>query len=177
MRTVIQILLSLVIIFLGYNVFESIMKPIRFNKEKDIRERAAIAKLIDIREAQKAFKDKNLRYTSDFDSLVNFVKQDSFIVTRAIGEIPESLIDSLQDINKARAIAMKRGIIRREESKVAVIDSVFGKNFNAFQLGKIMNAGRNKMRCFVFNRTHHSAVIFCADQLIQTRHTGHRYKF
>jgi hypothetical protein len=48
--------------------------------------------------------------------------------------IPESLIDSLQDITKARAIAMKRGLIKREQSKVAVIDSVFGKSFNADSL-------------------------------------------
>ena len=79
MRTVIQIVLSLAVIFLGYLVYESIMTPIRFNKEKNIRERAAIARLIDIREAQKAFKDVHLRYTSDFDSLINFVKEDSLI--------------------------------------------------------------------------------------------------
>ena len=134
MRTVIQILLSIVIIFLGYSVFESIMKPIRFNREKNTRERAAIMRLIDIREAQKAFKDENLRYTSDFDSLINFVKHDSFKVIKAINMIPEYLIDSLQDINKATIIALKRGLIKREKSKVAVIDSVFGKSFNADSL-------------------------------------------
>jgi hypothetical protein len=134
MKTVIQILLSIIIIFLGYSVFESIMKPIRFNNEKDLRERIAIAKLIEIREAQKAFKDINLRYTSDFDSLINFVKRDSFKVIKSIGMIPEALIDSMKDLNKAKAIAMKRGIISREESKVAVIDSIFGKNFNVDSL-------------------------------------------
>jgi hypothetical protein len=129
MRTVIQIVLSIAVIFLGYLVYESIMTPIRFNRDKNIRERAAINRMIDIREAQKAFKDVNLRYTGSFDSLINFIKNDSFLVTKAIGMIPESLIDSTQDINKAKVIALKRGLIKREESKVAVLDSVFGSKF------------------------------------------------
>lgn len=129
MRTIIQIILVIAIVFLGYMIYESILTPIRFNKEKDIREKAVISRMIDIREAQKAFKDVNLRYCGSFDSLINFLKSDSFLVVKAIGMIPESLIDSLQDIKKAREIAMKRGIIRRESSKVAVLDSIFGTEY------------------------------------------------
>jgi hypothetical protein len=130
MRTVIQIVLGLAVIFLGYMVYESIMTPIRFNKAESVREKAAISRLIDIREAQKAFKDSKMHYTGSFDTLINFLKNDSILVTKAIGMIPESLIDSLQDIKKAREIALKRGWIRRETSKVAVLDSIFGKRQN-----------------------------------------------
>ena len=129
MKTAIQIILVIVIVFLGYEVYESIMTPIRFNKLKDIRERAAINRMIDIREAQKAFKEVHLRYTGSFDTLISFLRNDSFQVIKAIGMIPESLIDSTQDIKKARDIALKRGLIKRETSKVAVLDSIFGSSF------------------------------------------------
>ena len=61
MRAAIQIVLGILIMVLAYFVYESIMTPIRFNKLKDVREEAAIKRLIDIREAQKAYKDVNLR--------------------------------------------------------------------------------------------------------------------
>ena len=125
MKTVLQIILGIAVIFLGYMVYESVMTPIRFNNTVSEREDAAISKMIDIREAQKAFKDAYMRYAGTYDSLENFLRNDSILVTKATGMIPESLIDSLQDIKKAREIAMKRGIIKRESSKVAVLDSIF----------------------------------------------------
>jgi hypothetical protein len=52
MKAVINILLTAVIIILAYLLYESIMDPIRFNKEKDRRETAIKERLIDIRSAQ-----------------------------------------------------------------------------------------------------------------------------
>jgi len=129
MRTVIQIILAAAILVLAYLVFESIMKPIRFNKAKDIREDATIERLIDIREAQKAYKDVKVDYTDDFDTLIHFLKTDSFEITRAIGTIPEELIDSLGSLPKAREAALKSGLIRRETTKIPVVDSLFGLDF------------------------------------------------
>lgn len=126
MRAVIQIILAIAIVVLAWLVYESIMTPIRFNKEKDRREEATISRLIDIREAQKAYKDVNLKYTDDFDSLILFLKNDSFAITKAIGTIPEELIDELGSLAKAREEALKRGLIRRETTKVSVKDSLFG---------------------------------------------------
>ena len=91
MRTVIQIFLVIAIILLGYLVWESIMTPIRFNKERTVRERAVISRLIDIREVQKAFKDLRVNYTDNFDTLIDFVKNDSFTLIKAIGLIPEEI--------------------------------------------------------------------------------------
>ncbi len=128
MRTVFQIILGIAILVLAYLVYDSIMTPIRFNKAKKIREDKAIARLEQIREAQKAYKDENLEYTASFDTLISFVKNDSFAITKAIGTIPESLIDSV-GIKKAREIALKRGTIKRSITKIPVKDSLFGKNF------------------------------------------------
>ncbi len=129
MRTVIQIILGIAILALAYFVYESIMNPIRFNKAKDVREQAAIERLIDIREAQKAYKDIHMVYTSSFDTLINFLENDSFRITKAIGTIPEELIDELGSVRKAREEALKRGVIRRETTKIAIADSLFDKGY------------------------------------------------
>ena len=129
MRAIIQIVLGILIVVLAYFVYNSIMTPIRFNKLKDVRELATIERLIDIREAQKAYKDVNLKFVSDFDSLIFFLKNDSFSITKAIGTIPESFIDSLGTLKKAKDAALRMGIIRRETTKIPVMDSLFGVNF------------------------------------------------
>ena len=121
MRSAIKIILALAIILLGYLLIESIMKPIRFNKEREKRETATISRLEDIRTAQVAFKDKYGRYTGSFDSLINFVKYDSFPVVRAIGSIPDSLY--LEGMTETEAI--KLGLIIRDTMYVSVLDSIF----------------------------------------------------
>jgi len=128
MRRVIQILFVLIIIVLGYLIVESIMEPIRFNKEVDIREKATINRLIDIREAQKAYKDVYKKYTGSFDTLIAFVDTGSFIVTKAIGDIPEDWLDEM-GFEKAREKALNEGIISREAITVPVLDSLFGPQF------------------------------------------------
>ena len=128
MRTVFQIILGIAILVLAYLVYDSIMTPIRFNKAKKVREDRAIIRMKEIREAEKAYKDMKLEYTASFDTLISFINKDSFEITKAIGTIPESLIDSV-GINKAREIALKRGVIKRSVTKIPVKDSLFGKNF------------------------------------------------
>ena len=128
MRRVIQILFVLVIIVLGYLIVESIMEPIRFNQEVDVREQATIDRLIDIREAQKAYKDIYKKYTSSFDTLIAFVDTGNFTVVRAIGDIPEDWLDEL-GFDKAREKALKEGVISRENSYVPVLDSLFHQGF------------------------------------------------
>lgn len=128
MRTGIQVVLVIAIVFLSYMVYESIMDPIRFIKQQKIREGRAISRMIDIRESEKAYKDVHLKYTANFDSLITFLKTDSFSVIKAIGMIPESLLDSV-GLKKAKEIALDRGIIKREVTRVAVLDSLFGKNY------------------------------------------------
>jgi len=121
MRVAIKIVLALAIILLGFLLIESIMKPIRFNKERQKRERATISRLEDIRTAQVAFKDKYGKYTGSFDSLISFVKYDSFPVVRAIGSIPDSLY--LEGMTESEAI--KLGLIIRDTMYVSVLDSIF----------------------------------------------------
>ncbi len=128
MRRVIQILFVFIIIILGYLIVESIMEPIRFNQEVEVRERATIDRLINIREAQKAYKDIYKRYTGSFDTLIAFLDTGSFSVVRAIGTIPEEWLEEL-GLDKARERALKEGVISREVTKVPVLDSLFGASY------------------------------------------------
>jgi len=125
MRIVIKILLGVAIIILGYLVIESIMEPIRFNKEKKKRENATIRNLKDIRTAQVAYKAKYAKYTGSFDKLISFVKFDSFPVVKAIGRISDSLWD--EGVTEKEAIKM--GIIIRDTSYVRVLDSIFSVTY------------------------------------------------
>ncbi len=128
MRRVIQVLFVLIIVILGYLIVESIMEPIRFNQRVETRERATIDRLIDIREAQKAYKDIYRRYTGSFDTLISFLHTDSFAVVKAIGEIPEEWLEEL-GFEAARERAIDEGVITRETTKIPVIDSLFGRGF------------------------------------------------
>ena len=74
MKKGIQILLILVIIFLGYKVYTSIATPIDFQKELKLRNDAVVESLKNIRKAQLAFKEVNGKYTANWDSLVKFTR-------------------------------------------------------------------------------------------------------
>jgi hypothetical protein len=113
-----------IIIILGYLIVESIMEPIRFNQEVERREQATINRLVDIREAQKAYKDIYRRYTSSFDTLIAFLDTGTFSVVKAIGTVPEEWLEELGR-DRARERALNEGIIVREVTKVPVQDSLF----------------------------------------------------
>lgn len=128
MKRVIQILLGIFILVLGYLVVESIMRPIRFQRLVVERESAVISRLKDIREAEKAYKDVYKVYMGDFDTLKMFLVNDSFTVTKAIGTIPEEWLEQF-GLEEAKAKAIKEGVIVREVSNVNVMDSIFGADY------------------------------------------------
>jgi hypothetical protein len=128
MKTAIQVALAVAIIVLIYLLWESIQKPIRFNKEKDRIEQATIQRLKDIRIAQLAFRSENGRFTGDFDSLITFLKTDSFSVVQAIGSVPDSMIEELGR-KKAEQQALKEGLISRDTIRLSVMDSLFSANY------------------------------------------------
>ena len=129
MRRVIQILFIFIIIILGYLIVESIMEPIRFNQQVEVRERATIDRLIDVREAQKAYKDVYKRYTGSFDTLIAFLDTGSFSVIKAEGTIPEEWLEEL-GLEKAREKALREGVISRETTIVPVKDSLYSAGYS-----------------------------------------------
>lgn len=131
MKTALNIVFTIIIIVLIYFLIESIMQPIRFNKEKDARETAIKERLIDIRTAQEAFKSVKGYYTGSFDTLTTFLKTDSLPLVFRRGSLTDEMI--AEGITSERE-AVKKGLISRDTSYVAVLDSIFDKSYPIDQL-------------------------------------------
>ena len=134
MKKVIQIVLAIVIVVLAWLIWDSIQNPIRFNKEKDKRYAATIQRLKDIRTAEIAYKDEYGKFTGSFDTLINFVKNDSMKLVKAEG----SLSDDLLAQGWTEAIAVKEGLIKRDTIRIAIKDTLFkSQDFNPDLLWKV----------------------------------------
>ena len=129
MKKVLQIVLAIAFLTLGYLLYDSIMKPIHFERARKVRYKSVVAKLKRIRKAQQAYKDVKSVYSPNFNELISFVKNDSFPVVKAIGTIPEEFIDSLKSRKKAEALALKKGLISRDTIRISINDSLF-KNYD-----------------------------------------------
>lgn len=123
LKGVFQIGYILIIIFLAVLMFIRIMQPISFKAERMAREDAAIVKLKDIRTLQEAFKDKNGKYTGNFDTLINFVISDSFELAafNIVGEWDPDAI--------TKEDAIKLGLIEKKIRKKSVRDSLFSPDY------------------------------------------------
>jgi hypothetical protein len=126
MKTALNIVFSVIIVVLIYFLVQSILKPIRFNREKDAREAAIKERLIDIRTAQEAFKSVKGYYTGSFDTLLTFLKTDSLPLVFKRGSLTDEMI--AQGITSEKE-AVKKGLISRDTSYIPVLDSLFYKDF------------------------------------------------
>ncbi|MFW5757285.1 MAG: hypothetical protein ACOCUQ_00345 [Bacteroidota bacterium] len=118
MKTVIQIVLALVIVVLGYFIYESVMEPVRFKEEVKHRESVIIQRLKDIRQLQVAYRSRYNAFASELDSLIIFYKNDSLPVIRAIGTVPDTLTENQ---------AVEMGIVQRDTAWVNATDSLLSK--------------------------------------------------
>lgn len=116
-RYIIQVLLLAAIVVLIYFIYTGVMKPIDFDKEQEARYEKVIQSLKDIRTAQVAYKTVYGKYTGSFDTLINFVKTDSFPVLYAEGSLDDSL-------------AVMQGRVIRDTIFVPVMDSLFDHNYD-----------------------------------------------
>ncbi|GMN11852.1 hypothetical protein MTsPCn9_11800 [Croceitalea sp. MTPC9] len=82
MKTILQVVLWIVCIGLGFLIYKSINAPIEFNKVREERFSAVINKLKDIRDSQDAYKSVNGRYAGNFNSLVKFIDTGSYTITQ-----------------------------------------------------------------------------------------------
>ncbi len=144
MNTVVRILLIAAIIVLGYLLLDSIMNPIRFNKERDKREEAIKERLINIRTAEVAFKSKYGRYTGSFDTLINFVKTDSFPLIYKEGSITDEMIEEWG--RNAEREALRRDLIVRDTSYTSVVDSIFKPGFHVDSIRYVPYSGGKEFK-------------------------------
>ena len=118
-KKIIQFVLGLVVLGLIYWVDVLISTPIKFEQEQKVREAAVIERIKDIRTAERQFKVKYQHFTADFDSLINFVMNDTM-------EAERKLID--EDDSVAMAEAKKKygkNFKNVEKFTYSVKDSIF----------------------------------------------------
>ena len=118
-QIVLQLALAVVVLGLAYWVYMLISTPIKFEAEQKAREAAVIERIKDIRTAERQFKSKYQHFTADFDSLINFVLNETM-------EGERRLID--EDDSVAMAQARKkygRKFKNVEKFTFSVKDSLF----------------------------------------------------
>ncbi|MBQ8045949.1 MAG: hypothetical protein IJ269_06310 [Bacteroidales bacterium] len=127
---ILQIALAVVIVVLIVLLYNSIMKPVRFDNEYILRRDAVVVKLKEIRNLQETYKMTYGRYAGDIDSLVLGLKEGKLPVVKKYGNVPDEMTE---------AEALKKGIIRRdtvfmnplekmrEEGKTALTDEQLSK--------------------------------------------------
>ncbi|MBR4771143.1 MAG: hypothetical protein IK009_00215 [Bacteroidales bacterium] len=105
------VICPLIIIGLAYLIVNSIMEPVKFNKERTAREADAITLLKDIRTLQVAYKNVHNHYAPVMDSLIDFYNNGEMTIVKQIGSMDDSL-------------AVARKLVRRETIKMKVRDTI-----------------------------------------------------
>lgn len=107
MKLVIQIVLWIVIIFLGWKLYNSVMGPVKFNQIKEARYAKVIENLKDIQVAELAHKEITGSFTGDWDSLVRFIDTAKFAITQRRDT-------SYADVAKNKAFGINEGYFIEE---------------------------------------------------------------
>jgi len=82
MKTILQVVLWLVCILMGYLIYKSVTGPIQFKKVKQERFADVISSLKDIRNSQEAYRTVNGSFAKDFNSLIAFVDAGKYTITQ-----------------------------------------------------------------------------------------------
>tara|TARA_B100001758_G_C18314746_1_gene559861 strand:- start:195 stop:812 length:618 start_codon:yes stop_codon:yes gene_type:complete len=112
----IALLLIPINILLVYFVYNSISSEVKFQKISKVRLEENIQKLKDLRQVQISYKKVNNTYANNFESLIDFLENDSMPIVKAIGETPDTLTD---------AQALELNIISRDTTYVLAKETVF----------------------------------------------------
>ncbi|MAP79493.1 MAG: hypothetical protein CL526_00245 [Aequorivita sp.] len=126
MKLVIQIVLWIVIVFLGWKLYNSVMGPVEFNKIKKERYAEVIKNLKDIQASQLAHKEITGKFTGNWDSLIHFIETAEFARTQRRDT-------SYADVEKNKAFGITDGYFIEESiidtlGFTPVKDSLFGNS-------------------------------------------------
>jgi hypothetical protein len=119
---------TLAIAALAWILYRQIMTPLEYEKELKVREAAVIDRIIQIRAAEQAFKQKNNRYTADWDSLINFALNDSLTFERKLVDENDSLAmaqlkrTGRQNIEKFMKAVRDTVFVNRDKARINLTD-------------------------------------------------------
>lgn len=140
---IIQVVLLLVVVFLGYQLWETIQEPVRFNREKDQRTAVVVQNLKDIRTAQLMYKAMNDSFATNFDTLSKFLVEGQIpVVNIKFDPSDTTLTKTINDTLGYVSVAdtLFRG---RENFNVANLQYIPYSDGKKFELkaGKITKGG------------------------------------
>ena len=121
----ITLILIPVNIILAFFVYNSISSEVEFNKIAKERIAENVQKLKDLRTLQIAYKRENEAFADNFNSLMNFLQNDSTRIVKMEG-VNDTLIDG-EEISDE--LALKLGIIKRDTIYVSAMESIFDENY------------------------------------------------
>ena len=176
MKKAFNIILGVCALALLYLCYGSIMEPIEFNKEKALREAAVKERLIQIRDAEEQYRTLHQgEFCDSFSVLIDFIKNAKVPFVSKVGELSDEQMEKGLTEAKAAAIVKSgdaaaiaaNGLqnFRRDTVWINMVDTIFGKGFNAdsiqyipysdgekFELEKSIHVGRsgvtqNVMEC------------------------------
>ena len=142
MKTIIQIVLWIVCVFLGYMIYRSVTGPIEFAKVKERRYADVISKLKDIRNAEEAYKTVNGKYANDFDKLVSFVDTGKYVITQqrdsSYMEFDKTygidLLRELTIIDTLGFVAIKDSLFKNSDRYKTMMNVPHAQNNETFEL-------------------------------------------
>ena len=127
-KILIQVVLLVMVVFLGYKVYDSIMEPVRYKKATTDREKIIIDKLNQIKELEIQYKKLNSKYAGSFDTLVDFYLNDQMPLVFKSGAVPDTLTEDQ---------ALEMGIITRDTTLIAIKDTLL-KDVENFDIHKLI---------------------------------------
>ena len=128
---IINAVLLVIVLFLGYTLYNIIQEPIQFNRIKERRYAAVITRLEQIRDAQQAYKGEYGFYAEDTNKLVSFV--DTGHVTIKLRKD-----STFQYYNKLyQQDMMKDTVVVRVLGRKPASEEIFGEGFEAASLAVV----------------------------------------
>ena len=102
MKNLFKVLLGVLAVVLVVVNFRSVMSPIEFEEIRAKRDSAVIYRLIDIKNAEVEYYRANGKYTSSFDTLIDFVKTQKVYTVKKAYELNDRQLEKVADIEKDR---------------------------------------------------------------------------
>ncbi len=112
MKSILNVLLGISIVFVGYICVMSVLTPIQFEEEKVARDQVVVRSLINIRAAQVEYREVNGRYTDSFDSLVIFLKDAKKKTVLKEGSLTDAQLE--EGLTEAKAVKILQKGNKRE---------------------------------------------------------------
>lgn len=160
MKVILKILLAAAVVLLAYMCYMSIMKPIEFQTEKELREKAIITRLIEIRKAQIEYKNIHKAHAGSFADLAKFLKEEKLPFLVKEGVLTDEQLEKGMTEQKAVAMIQKAkksgnwkevedaGLkgFKRDTVWILAVDTLLGKGYNVDEMAYVPAVPGEKLK-------------------------------